>query len=309
MSRRAVLLAVVAAAVLAPGAVAGAAYDPHVELTVTGDGPSAPAAVTATLTQSPGDEATRTVETTLPGTFGFNRGFALHGCAAADERAMRCPDSSRIGRVEAHSPFGDASGSVFLTEDFRLLVVAEAYGGLVRLQSAGIMEVLPGQRIVVRFDGLPDLPTSFIRLSLDGGERTPLALPRVCGTHTIEMRLVSRSGIERRSEHPVTVTGCLRLPVVGSPRLDRDHAGRTVLRWRLRAGVDHTDIALERLAGGIWRPVGTRRVPARTGDDALALGRRWAGRRIGPGRYRLSLAAVAADGRRSLVRRVLWRVR
>lgn len=297
--RRAALAVVVAIVAAASAPAAQAAYAPHAEMVVpTAGGPASPAAIDATITQASGEEATQLVEARLPGAFGFNSAFALVGCAPADEQARRCPDSARIGSIEADSSFGSARGPLFLTEDFRLHGVVEAYGGLFRFPVTGVLQVLPGQQIVVRFADLPAVPTTRMRLALDGGDRTPLALPRDCGRQVIALRLVSHAGTERRSEHPFTVSGCRGLPALEALRFGRGG----VLRWRVGAGVARTDVTLLALRGGRWHERGTRHVPARAGTNRLRIAGRWRGRTLAPGRFRAEAVAVAADGTRSLAR-------
>lgn len=297
MRRVLVLLAALGAAAATP---ASAAYAPRVELVVpAGGGPATPAAVSSTITQADGEDATRTVEAVLPGTFGFNAAFALRGCTVEEERRRACPETSRIGRIEADSPFGSAAGSLFLTEDFRLLGTVDAYGGLVRFDAVGLLEVLPGQAILLRFDGLPDLPVRRLHLAIEGGARTPLALPRDCGEHVIAVRLRSHGGEERRSEHRVTVGGCRAVPFVEGVRPDRRRlapGAAATVRWRVSGPVARTEVTLRRLTRGRWIDLGRRTV---TGS-ALRLGPRWRGRALKPGRHRVVVVAVAPDGGRSL---------
>ncbi len=263
---------------LALPASAHAAYDPRVTMQVpTAGGPGSPAAFTATVAQATGEDSHRTIEARLPGTFGFNAGFVR--------------SAEPIGRIHATSVFGPADGELFLTEDFRVVGAVAGLGGLVRLPFEGILEVLPGQEIVLRFDGLPDVAATSLALTMDGGARTPLALPRTCGTHVIKVRLVGRSGDVRRSEHPVTVDGCrAALPRVTEPR-----ARRGVLRWRT-AGAARTELTLRRLVRGRWHEVG-RRTTTRT---TLRVWRR---------ADAVALVALAADGTRSLTQVVRLRVR
>lgn len=302
--RSSAVACVLAGAVCVP--VAQGAYAPRVELTVpAGGGPSSPAAVSSLITQHDGEDATRSVQARLPGTFGFNPAFALVGCTAQEEQAATCPESSRIGVLEADSPFGPARGTMHLTEDFRLFGVLDAYGGLVRLTVQGVMEVLPGQDVVVRFEDLPQMPSRRMRLALDGGARTPLALPRDCGTHVIRVRLVSHGGEVRDSEHPVLVAGCPRAPSVVAASVRPGPRAGVLLRWRARGGAARTDVTLRRLVGGRWFERGTVAVPARAdGVQSLRIGPRWRGARLPAGRYRAVLVAVAADGTRSLSRAV-----
>lgn len=262
--RRALILAV-----LAFPATAGAAYDPKVTVSIpTSGGPGSPAAVTATVTQATGDDSHRTIEARLPGTFGFNAGFVQ--------------SSAAIGHVSAESVSGAASGELFLTEDYRIVGEIRALGGLVAVPFNGVLEVLPGQEIRLRFDNLPDVAATRLSVQMEGGVHTPLALPRRCGTHVITVRLVGHSGDERLSEHPVAIGGCrASLPTATAVRVSRG-----VLRWKTRGAVK-TEVVLRRLVRGAWREV-ARRTTTRT---TLRVWRR---------ADAAALVAIAADGTRGL---------
>lgn len=270
---RCTLLAAAAACLAAPAA-ASAVYDPAVLLDVpTRGGPGSPAAISAMITQATGEDSHRTIEAVLPGTFGFNTGFA--------------PSKEPIGHVSAASVFGPAEGDLFLTDDYRIVGQLTGLGGLASVPFTGILEVLPRQEIVVRFDDLPDVAATRLSVQMHGGTRTPLALPRTCGTHTIRVRLVGRAGDVLRSEHAVDVGGCrAALPVVAQPRVSGH-----VLRWRT-TGV-RTEVTLRRLVAGRWREVVQRTTTATT----LRL---WRLRR--GDRYTVALVALAADGTRGLTR-------
>ncbi len=259
------------AVLLAFPAAASAAYVPQVTLSA-GGGPGAPAAINATITQAPGEDSHRTIEARLPGTFAFNTGFAR--------------GDAPIGRINAESVFGPASGELFLTADYRVVGSITGLGGLVTVPFNGILEVLEGQRIVLRFDNLPDVAATRLSLQMDGGTHTPLALPRSCGTHTIAIRLVGRAGDERVSQHAIDVSGCRgALPTVNAARVTQG-----VLRWRAR-GAARTDVVLRRLVRGTWREL------ARRSTTAPRL-RLWRLRR--GARHAVALTPIAADGTRGL---------
>lgn len=289
------VLAVLAAA----AGPANAAYDPVVRLDVpVAGGPGAPAAITTTFTQAQGEEATSLVEAVIPGTFGFNPSFAVAGCGPADEQAGTCPAASRIGTIAADSPFGQASGDLFLTEDFRLRGIVTAYGGLIRFEVTGVLRVMAGQEVAVRFAGLPNLATTRMSLALDGGDRTPLALPRQCGTSEIAVLLRSHAGTERRSRFPVVITGCRVRPDAPVLRVARS-GGAFVAHWRLRSGMARTEVSLRRLRGGMWHELGKVSHPARNGANSIRIGPRWRGRRLTGARYRVRVVAVSRSGARS----------
>lgn len=66
--------AVAALATLATAAPAGAAYAPRLSFTVQPATPRAPAAITATVVQEPGESATRAQRVSFSSEFGFNPG-------------------------------------------------------------------------------------------------------------------------------------------------------------------------------------------------------------------------------------------
>lgn len=294
--------AAIAAATLALlPATASAAYEPQLSMSIpTGGGPSSPAALSTSFTQALGEEPTKTVEATIPGTFGFNAGFDLKGCAPAEEQADACPESSRIGVIDADAFGLKVSGKLYLTEDFRIHGVISGYG-LVRISASGVLRVGPGQKILVRFADLPPVPVARIGFALEGGNRTPLALPRDCGKHTIEVVFTSHLNTVRKREHTIDVEGCSRLPRVDSARAVPSKVRRgssSTLRWTVGQGVTSSSVQLLHLRDGRWRELGARKVKA----TRLKLGPKWRGRSLRRGRYEAHVVAIGSDGQRSLAK-------
>jgi hypothetical protein len=106
-----------------------------------------------------------------------------------------CPESSKIGTIEAESPlveepvkgslyiakqtenpFGSLLGFYFVARNSQLGVFAKA---------AGKVEADPrtGQ-LTTTFDNLPQLPISHFRLAFRQGQTSPLVSPPACGTYT-----------------------------------------------------------------------------------------------------------------------------
>src|SRR5919198_516500 len=119
-------LAVVAFLLLTPSAEA--AYDPDWSFQLSDNRPASAPAIVSTLTQSQGESATRRISVRYPTAFGFNPGFSVVGCTAAQEKADACPESSRIGTTRAVTLIGSFSGPVYLSEDYRVLAYLRGLG-------------------------------------------------------------------------------------------------------------------------------------------------------------------------------------
>jgi hypothetical protein len=147
---------------------------------------------------------------TLPAGVSLNPGAAagLAACSPAqfgreDAEAPTCPDASRIGTVEVHSPLlGDPlTGYVYAAAQndnpfgsvLAIYLAAEADGARVKL--AGRVESNPetGQ-LTTTFDDNPQLPFSDLKLNLFGGPRGVLATPEACGAYTTEATFSPWSG-------------------------------------------------------------------------------------------------------------------
>jgi len=106
-----------------------------------------------------------------------------------------CPETSKIGTVEAVSPVIDrkATGSLYLAKPYD-----NPFGSLLALYMVlkvpdrGLLVTLAGKvtpdpltgRLTTVFDDIPQLPVSEFRLHFREGARAPLVTPSTCGTHT-----------------------------------------------------------------------------------------------------------------------------
>ncbi|MEA2126261.1 MAG: hypothetical protein QOI80_3043 [Solirubrobacteraceae bacterium] len=269
-------------------AAASAAYTPVPLLELSTHAPSAAPAITSTLTQPGGQAATRTISATFPHDFTYNPRFHVPGCEPADEQAASCPADTRLGTIEVTSPFGQATGPVHLMRDLRLVAFLGAYAGLVQMRMVGQISVHDDGAAEIVFDDLPDIPATYGRIALDGGDRGALVNPRRCGHYTVHSRLVSHQGDVVEQDLPVSIEGCGAAVAVRRPRV----AGR-VLRWALSEPAV-TRVVLFRDGRAGWRQVGAWR-RART---QLRLPR------LRAGAYRVLLRATSADGRTSPARSV-----
>jgi hypothetical protein len=287
-----------ACSLAAPGVAAGA-YNPTLELSFDSYQAGAAPAVTAVMRQELAEETTRTIASRFPPEVTFNPAFAVARCGPAEERARSCPAASQLGRASVVSPLGRAAGTVHLTSDFRLLALLEAVAGLVEAPIVGKIYALPDGSPEIVFDDLPNTPITEARLELDGGRRGIFLNPRDCRDYMVGARFVSRSGTVVRQDFPFEVVGCPRPPSITGAAVKprRAVAGeRLRLSWSLSEASLRTNVQLYRRAAGVWRSLGRRRAAGAQGANKLRIGRRWKGRRLRPGRYRVALRAIAAGG-------------
>jgi hypothetical protein len=260
-----------------------AAYTPGVAIELSDAAPGAVPAVTSRMTFDPDQNATYAISARFPPAFTYNPDFDVPGCEPADEAAERCPAESRIGEVEAVSPFGSAAGPVHLMSDLRLVAHLRSYGGLVSFRSEGTITALDDGTAELRFTGLPDVPATSGRVALEGGSRGILVNPLHCGTYEVAVRFEAHGGETADVTAPVPIRGCQRKLRVRSVRLE----GRR-LTWRLSEPAVSTVLLLAR-RDGAWR----ERRRWRTSATQVRVGR------LPAGRYRFVVRAQASDGRGS----------
>jgi hypothetical protein len=292
VARRA-LLGLVACAALAAIPAAEAAYQPAFSLRLSDTRPAAAPAITATLTQAPGESATRRIAVRYPPQFGFNPAFSVRGCEPAEEQSDSCPESSRIGTSRAVNLLGTFSGPVYLTADFRLLAYLQGLGGVAGQRFEGKLYLGPDGSIETVFDDLPNFPATLAETSVEGGSRGLLLTPRQCGRHSVTGSFTGHGGEQVTSEVPIEISGCAGRPLILGPRVrPRRFSGWTTLSWRLSEPAARTNVSIQRLERSRWRELRRRVGPGRRGANRLRI----YGRNLRAGRYRFVLRAVGRSG-------------
>jgi hypothetical protein len=190
------------------------AFDPDVEVQSTSHVADAPTGLDVNITvpqnDSPDGLATahvRRVEVTFPAGMSVSPSSAagLGACAPSDialgtDNPVTCPDSSRLGTVEIHTPVLDdrLKGDVFLAKQddnpFRSLIalymVAKGPGFTVKLPGNVDLDPTSG-RIVAAFDNTPQVPFDELRVHFHGGPDAALATPPTCGTYNFHTEMAS----------------------------------------------------------------------------------------------------------------------
>jgi hypothetical protein len=172
---------------------------------------------------------TRTARVTLPQGMGLNPSAANGLAACTDAQFGRgtrnpigCPAASKIGTATVTSealPEGPLTGNVYVGEqksrdprsgeEFRIFVdgVSSRYGVDVRLIGNVVANPVTGQLTAV-FDepakldplrgelphGLPQVPFTNFKISIDGGPKAVLSSPPTCGPNTTDGQLFPWSG-------------------------------------------------------------------------------------------------------------------
>lgn len=133
-----------------------------------------------------------------------------------------CPDGSRVGSLSIETPLLEEplDGGIYLAAPrggnpfgslLAIYLVARGPGVIVKLAGRVDADPFTGQ-LTATFDELPQLPFSRVRLAFDGGPRSPMVNPPVCGAYVVEGELWSWSGEVAMVSAPFTISA----PPVGS---------------------------------------------------------------------------------------------
>ncbi len=130
-------------------------------------------------------------------------GLSEVGLESAAEQT--CPESSKIGTVEIHTPLlaNPLVGAAYLAQQ-----EANPFGSLIAIYIvvydpvSGVRVKIPGEvkpnpvtgQLVSTFDNTPQLPFEDLTLHFFGGSRAPLGTPALCGSYTTSASIAPWSG-------------------------------------------------------------------------------------------------------------------
>jgi hypothetical protein len=296
--------AVAALALLLAAAPARGAYDPQFSMTVDPATPASPTAITGTITQRSGENATATQRVRYPPSFGFNPTFDGVLCPSSSEQSGGCPESSIIGTAFVQSSFGDFNGPVHLTEDYKLVVFLRGFGGLVQQKVEGKLFLHPDGSVETVMENLPDVQSTMGRIALLGGSKALVLTPRTCGQHIVRAVFTSHSDETVERSAPIAIAGCDTRPrfvtASAAPSRVRRRAPRTVLTWRLGEAGQATVVSIRRVVrSGRYdrlREQLTLRAGAAAGVNRLTVDLRRRGKALPAGEYVAHLTALSAQG-------------
>jgi hypothetical protein len=209
-------------------------FEPSISVTPDGQQGSTPTGLTVgihvpqTAGLNPTGDAQATVKNTtvtLPAGVALNPAGAdgLSACTLGQvgletREEVTCPESSKVGTVEIHSPLlpNPLVGAVYLAQQN-----ANPFGSLVALYLtardpvSGVLVKLAGEvkpdpvtgQLVSTFRETPQLPFEDLALHFFGGSRAPLGTPALCGGYTSVASIEPWSGtepIDSSSEFKIT---------------------------------------------------------------------------------------------------------
>ncbi len=149
---------------------------------------------------------------------------------------VECPKASKLGEVSVVTPaltgelkgflyLGDESSGPITKPPFPVYLTLAGHGVLIKVKGTVVADERTGQ-ITTVFDENPELPFSELKLQLNGGSRSTVANPSVCGEYSAESELTPWTApyelAATPSSFPYTITGCQ------PPRFDPSFAVSTL---------------------------------------------------------------------------------
>jgi hypothetical protein len=185
-----------ASASFTPTGCANVPFTPSVSATLETTQRVVPSGATVALTLPTGQSHVRRAEIVLPLGTTLSPGVAsgLEACTDAQFGGAGCPAGSQVGTVSFVTPLlGTLAGKVYFGDGFRLYIVVEGSGVLVKLPGDVKLDPATGQ-ITTIFDNLPQVPFTSFALTFQGGAHAVLANPSSCGTKDLSAVLTPWSG-------------------------------------------------------------------------------------------------------------------
>jgi hypothetical protein len=192
-------------------------FEPDVEIVPTGKQANTPTGLDVHIKIAQNENANalstppvKSTIVTLPQGMSFSPSFAdgLQSCSLAQMKLgtneeIQCPDASRIGEVELHTPLlpNPAEGSMYLAAQrdnpfgslfgvYLVLRDTEERGALIKIPGRIDVDPASGQ-ITTSFEDLPQFPFDDMTLKFRSGPRAPLVSPPSCGSQTIGIQVAS----------------------------------------------------------------------------------------------------------------------
>jgi len=181
------------------------AYSPKLKLAFKGQMKrSGNPAVSATLTQKPGQANSAAATVILPASQFIDNSHISNPCTRVQFNAEACPPKSILGKVEARSPLLDQPlrGNVYFRSnggDRELPDLVADLRGQFHIILVGFIDSVRSKgvsRVRTRFLGLPDAPVTSFKMRLFGGDRGLIENSKnLCATKPrVEIRLAAQNG-------------------------------------------------------------------------------------------------------------------
>jgi hypothetical protein len=180
-------------------------YSPKLKLTFKGQMKrSGNPAVSATLTQKPGQANTAAATVILPASQFIDNSHINNPCTRVQFNAEACPPKSILGKVEAKTPLLDEPlrGNVYFRSnggDRELPDLVADLRGQFHIILVGFIDTVRSKgvsRVRTRFLGAPDAPVTSFKVRLFGGDRGLIENSRdLCASKPrVEIRLKAQNG-------------------------------------------------------------------------------------------------------------------
>lgn len=255
-------------------------------------------AVTAVVSQGPGEISTQKVTVTLPAEIGADITRLTKACPAGQD----CGDRNTVGRATAVTPLLPIplTGPVKLVtpQGGGIPVLQVQLSGLLHLTLIGKTALTPDGKVLNTFEGIPDVPLSRFELALGGGKAGILLSTRTmrCGQRlTGQGRFTGYSGATRKVTGTFVACGKLRGAVKAAHRRSAVRGSARLRHGTLSVTV-HAAKRMSRLRVAIPKPA---RLTGRRGVHATGGHVRVHGRSVTAAHLRGRVAHVTL-GRRAL---------
>jgi hypothetical protein len=226
-------------------------FEPHIDGAVGARGLTARRAkppLRTVITQGPEQAGQAAATVVLPGVVGADLTQLSRACPAAQVALRRCPDTARVGTVEAATPLlaHPLTGNVYLSSKAvgQLPGLTIQLADPIPLRLEGSVELTPSG-LKTTFTGLPDVPLSRFALNLDGGAAGAFQISddlcALSAPPTVTASFVAQSGKQAAETKPMKVEGCTPAPKA-SARITRLRTGRPTVRLTVTAAADAPDL-------------------------------------------------------------------
>jgi hypothetical protein len=226
-------------------------FEPHIDGAVGARGLTARRAkppLRTVITQGPEQAGQAAATVVLPGVVGADLTQLSRACPAAQVALRNCPDTARVGTVEAATPLlaHPLTGNVYLSSKAvgQLPGLTIQLADPIPLRLEGSVELTPSG-LKTTFTGLPDVPLSRFALNLDGGAAGAFQISddlcELSAPPTVTASFVAQSGKQAAETKPMKVEGCTPAPKA-SARITRLRTGRPTVRLTVTAAADAPDL-------------------------------------------------------------------
>jgi hypothetical protein len=197
------------------------AYTPKLKLSFKGSTKrSGNPAVSATLTQPPGQANTAATTVILPSSEFIDQSHINNPCTRVQFNANECPPGSILGHVKATSPLLDQplEGPVYFRSnggERELPDIVADLGGQIHIILVGFIDSVHKKgsevsRVRTRFANVPDAPVTSFKISFFGGKKGLIENHvNLCAKkRRVKLNFTAQNGRTQNTEPAIDIAGC-----------------------------------------------------------------------------------------------------